>query len=248
MRGLLPDNLLTFHLILGALFGLILGSFLNVCIYRIPRDLSIVWPRSFCPECGQSIRWQENIPVLSFLALRGRCSCCSQSIGVRYPAVEILTGAVFATIAYKYSFTLVAGKWCVFEALLIVLFWTDMEERILPDELTIGGALAGAGLSFLVSVPGFLGDLFFPDRSEMWRSFLNMSGGAVLLSIPVWVAGALYSKMRRRTALGFGDVKLLVLLGVFLGPDKGIMALLLGSVGGSAVGLAHVLVTRKDPR
>jgi len=82
----------------------------------------------------------------------------------------------------------------------------------------------------------------------MWRSFLNMSGGAVLLSIPVWVAGALYSKMRRRTALGFGDVKLLVLLGVFLGPDKGIMALLLGSVGGSAVGLAHILVTRKDPR
>src|SRR3954453_10849476 len=157
MRGLLPDSILTFRIVFGALFGLLLGSFLNVCIYRIPRDLSVVWPRSFCPECGQTIKWHENIPLLSFVLLGGRCSSCSQTIGFRYPAVEILTATVFGIIAYKYSFTLVAAKWCIFEALLIALFWTDMEERILPDELTIGGALVGAVLSFFVSVPGFFG-------------------------------------------------------------------------------------------
>jgi leader peptidase (prepilin peptidase)/N-methyltransferase len=231
---------------LAAAFGLIFGSFLNVCIYRLPRDLSVVTPRSFCPECGASVAWHDNVPVLSFALLKGRCRHCQKAIGVRYPAVELTTAVLFALVVFLYGWNLVALKWIVFESVLVVLFWTDLEERLLLDEFTLGGSVLGLLFAAFVAVPGFIG-LFVPFRKELpWQSILNSASAAFLLSVPIYAIGALYSRVRRRDALGLGDVKLLVLLGTFLGVERGILALLLGSVAGSVIGIVFIKLARKS--
>jgi len=211
------------------------------------RDLSVVSPRSFCPQCEKPIAWYDNVPLLSFVLLRGRCRGCSTPIPLRYPLVEALTAAAFSLVAYRYGPTLAALKWAVFESLMIVLFWTDLEERILPDEFTLGGVVAGAAFAPFVFVSGVLGQLLLGDRKPAWQSLFNMTVGAALLSGPIWMAGAIYAKLRKREGLGLGDVKLLAMLGVFLGVDQGIWALLLGAVGGSIVSVVYLLLTRKDP-
>ncbi|MBV9763603.1 MAG: prepilin peptidase, partial [Acidobacteriaceae bacterium] len=137
-----PESQIAFVAI-ATIVGLVTGSFLNVCIYRIPRDVSIVFPRSFCVECGKQISWYDNVPLLSYALLHGRCRFCRKPIELRYPIVELMTAVVFIAIAIRYGWSVAALKWAVFEATLIVLFWTDLEERILPDELTLGGFAAG---------------------------------------------------------------------------------------------------------
>jgi leader peptidase (prepilin peptidase) / N-methyltransferase len=230
------------------LFGLIFGSFLNVCIYRIPRDLSVVSPRSFCPECGSRLPWTQNVPLLSYLLLRGRCRNCSQPIGFRYPLVELTTGLLFLSIAIRYALTLLAIKWLLFDMILVVLFWTDLEERILPDELTLGGSFIAVLFSLFVVVPGSLGALLLPEANWRMQSLLNAAIGAALLALPVWGIGAAYGRLRKREALGWGDVKLLAMLGLFLGPKDGLAALLLGSVSGAVVGLGLLIWMKKTTR
>ena len=228
-----------------ALSGLLLGSFLNVCIYRIPRDISVVAPRSFCPECGQAITWYDNVPLVSYAVLRGRARCCGKPIGIRYPAVEFTTATLFALTAARYGWTLAALKWTIFEGILVVLFWTDLEERILPDELTIGGTVAGLILAFFVEVPGLAGDVLLGTSKPMWRSLLNASVGAIFLAGPMWLIGIAYERIRKREGLGMGDVKLVGLIGVYLGLEHGITALLIGAAAGSAIGILYILWTRQ---
>lgn len=243
----MPDNLRAVYLPITAVAGLLIGSFLNVCIYRVMRDLSVVTPRSFCPQCEKPIAWYDNVPLLSFFLLRGKCRGCSTKIPLRYPLVEALTAAAFMLVAYRYGWTLVALKWIVFESLMIVLFWTDLEERILPDEFTLGGAVVGIAFAFFIFVPGVLGQLLLEGRKPVWQSLFNMGVGAALISGPIWLAGMIYAKWRKREGLGLGDVKLLAVMGMFLGLDQGIEALLMGAVGGSMIGVAYLLATRKDP-
>ncbi len=233
---------------LAFVFGLLLGSFLNVCIYRIPRDLSVVTPRSFCPECGEQLSWLQNVPVVSYVFLSGRCRRCGQSIGIRYPLVEITTAILFLFTAMKFGASLVALKWIIFESLLVILFWTDLEERILPDEITLGGGFAALLLAAFVAVPGSLGAMLQPNWPVRWQSLLNACLGGLLLSLPVWLVGAAYGRLRKREALGLGDVKLLAMLGLFLGPENGLFALLIGAVTGSIAGIAILLWTKKDAR
>jgi leader peptidase (prepilin peptidase) / N-methyltransferase len=233
------------HIAVATVFGLMFGSFLNVCIYRIPRDLSVVAPRSFCPECGARIAWHDNIPLLSYVVLRGRCRACGKRIGLRYPIVEMSTAILFAATAIQYGWSTVALKWALFEAIVITLFWTDIEERILPDELTLGGSLAGLLIAFFVRVPGHLGELFLSDSKLAWQSLFNAGVGAMVLAGPIWMLGIMYSRVRGREGLGFGDVKLLVLLGVFLGLENGLVALLIGVVSGSVIGIAYIWVAGK---
>jgi leader peptidase (prepilin peptidase)/N-methyltransferase len=230
---------------LAALFGVLFGSFLNVCIYRLPRDLSIITPRSFCPECGHPISWYDNLPLLSYAILRGRCRSCGKSIGIRYVVVEFTTAALFALTIARYGPTLAALKWCVFDAIMVALFWTDLEERILPDELTLGGTLLGLIFSVWVSVPGLF-DSFSLASSPRAASVVNASLGGVLLSLPIWLLGSLYGRLRKRDALGRGDIKLLAAIGVFLGLENGLFALFIGAVSGSVLGLAYILWKRKD--
>lgn len=222
-----------------------MGSFLNVCIYRVPRDLSVVTPRSFCPECGAQVAWFDNVPVVSYFRLRGRCRSCGKAIGLRYLMVELTTAVLFALTCAEYGWSLAALKWCVFDALLVALFWTDIEERTLPDELTLGGSAAGLILDIFAGVPSAFPGLFLPALNPLWKSVLAAIIGAVLLAVPMWAIGAVYGWIRKREVLGLGDVKLIILLGVFLGLERGLFAMLIGTVSGSIIGALYILATRR---
>ena len=151
--------------ILAGLFGLVIGSFLNVCVYRMPRDISVAVPtRSFCPECEKTIAWHDNLPVLSYASLRGRCRHCAASIPIRYPIVEFATGALFFATVLWLGPTIEAAKYCVFAAIQVALIAMDMEERILADEFTKGGVLIG--IAFAAFVPMHIGllQLFLPPE------------------------------------------------------------------------------------
>jgi leader peptidase (prepilin peptidase) / N-methyltransferase len=243
----LPPDYKSFYVGLSSLLGLLTGSFLNVCIYRIPRDVSVVTPRSFCPACGNAVAWYDNIPVVSYFVLRRRCRRCAQAIPARYPIVELTTAVLFGLVCSEYGWTLAALKWCVFEALLTALFWTDIEERILPDELTLGGIGVGFIFAVFVSVPSAAGLLVAPKARVAWQSLLSAAIGAIILTAPIWLVSMAYSAVRKRQGLGLGDIKLLLLLGVFLGVERGLFALLIGSVGGTVIGAIYILAAKRDP-
>ena len=230
---------------LAGVFGLLIGSFLNVCIYRLPRDLSVVAPRSFCPSCRAAIAWYDNVPALSYLLLGGRCRACKAPISIRYPLVELFTGicffAAFATVSVYWP----AAKLCALSAILIVLILTDFEERILPEEFTLGGTLAG--LVFAVFVP--LRDPFLDTLAIRGAHLLSLSESALAAVIGgglLWLIGALYRLIRRREGLGLGDVFLMAMVGSFLGLEGALLTIAIGSVLGSAIGLTYILAARKD--
>ncbi len=230
----------------AAVLGLLIGSFLNVCIYRIVRDQSVVTPRSYCPACGESIAWFDNIPVLSYVLLRGNCRHCGESISIRYPLVEVLTALVFAFAGARYGMHLAVLKWFVFEALLIALAFTDLEERILPDELTIGGSVAGLLFALFVPVSGVMSELFLARARPVVQSLFEVVMAALLLALPVWGLAAFWGRLRGKEMLGMGDVKLLPLIGVFLGLEHGITALFIGSIAGVLIGGGYIVATRKQ--
>jgi leader peptidase (prepilin peptidase) / N-methyltransferase len=233
------------------LFGLLTGSFLNVCIYRWPLDLSVVRPRSHCPACQAPIAWYDLIPLVSFAILRGRCRHCHALISPRYPVVEFLTGGLFFLMAYRYGFTPMALKMCLFCAMMVVLLFTDLEERILPDEITLWGTVVGLILAIFAPSPDG------PTHVLLWLTGLashgwitNLIAAALAAGLPaamLWFAGWAYRKVRQREGLGLGDVKMVALLGCFLGIDAGLATLILGSMAGALLGFAYIKATHKDP-
>src|ERR1700683_1987218 len=138
--------------VLAFLAGLLIGSFLNVCVYRLPRDLSVVRPRSFCPQCDKMIAWYDNIPLVSYILLRARCRHCGARIPLRYPLVELATALAFAVCCAALGPSVAAAKYSIFSAILITLIASDMEERILPDEFTLGGTVIGLAFSPFVEL------------------------------------------------------------------------------------------------
>ncbi|HWE48471.1 MAG TPA: prepilin peptidase [Bryobacteraceae bacterium] len=229
--------------LLAGLFGLLIGSFLNVCIHRWPRDLSVVQPRSACPECHAQIAAYDNIPVLSYLLLRGRCRKCGAKISWRYPLVEIATGLAFAFFVFSYGLNIATAKYCVLASLLIGLAFSDLETRILPDELTVGGALAGLVFAWFVPVPD---PLFQFAMSPRWASFIEALIGAFACSGLLWLVGWLFEKLRHKEGLGFGDVKMLAMIGAFLGLQGAILTIVIGSMLGAISGLLYIRITGKD--
>ncbi|PWU03446.1 MAG: prepilin peptidase [Terriglobia bacterium] len=227
--------------VLAFVFGLLIGSFLNVCIYRWPRDLSVVRPRSRCNACEKTIAWHDNIPLLSYALLRGRCRHCGSRISARYPAVELLTGLLFFYFVWTLGPNLTALKMCVFAAILVALIFTDLEERILPDELTLGGTLLGFAFALFVSVPE---PSFFTERA---RWLIGALAGAVVPTFFLWLAGWLYKLVRHREGLGLGDVKLIAMVGSFLGLSGALLTLVAGSLMGSLIGYGYIRATKKDP-
>jgi leader peptidase (prepilin peptidase) / N-methyltransferase len=236
--------------VLALLFGLIIGSFLNVCIYRWPRDLSVVRPRSHCPHCEKTIAWYDNLPLASYLALRGRCRHCGAGIPVRYPIVELLTGLLFFYFVWTLGPGLEALKMCVFAAMLIGLIFADLEERILPDELTLGGTLVGFLFAVFVPVPDTIAQaLFFfagVDLTGRAQWLAESALGAFLPAAFLWFGGWLYEKVRHREGLGLGDVKLIAMVGSFLGLSGALFTLMAGSLMGSFIGYTYIKATGKD--
>ncbi len=207
--------------------GLVVGSFLNVCIYRLPLGESIVHPGSRCPRCAAPVRPWQNVPVLSWLILRGRCASCAAPIAWRYPAVEALTGLAAVALWRGFGPSPAFAVAAVFTPMLIVLFFTDLDHQLLPDLVTLPGFCAGIALAW--NNP-FLGD-------PGWPRIVASLTGAALGSGVLWGIGALYSRLRGVEAMGFGDVKMMALVGAFTGPAGVAVTLFAASVVGAATGL-----------
>jgi leader peptidase (prepilin peptidase)/N-methyltransferase len=236
--------------IFAALFGLIIGSFLNVCIVRIPGRKSIVMPASACPNCGAAIRPWDNIPVVSWLLLGGKCRACKTPISWMYPVVELLTAALFWACYYAFGLTTEALKWAIFSALMIVLVFTDLRERILPDVVNYSGFAVGLALS-LVTKPADGAALWLANRAFDFPppspviSLADALLGAAFGSGMLWLVAEIYFRMRGREGMGFGDVKMMLMAGAFLGLKRTLLTILAGSVLGSVLGLAFMLARRK---
>jgi leader peptidase (prepilin peptidase) / N-methyltransferase len=233
--------------LVAGVFGLLIGSFLNVCIYRMPRDLSVVQPRSFCPNCESTIAWYDNVPVVSYVALRGRCRFCGFAIPSRYPLVEILTGATFFFGVYTLGVSAAALKFSLFVAMHIAMLFTDLEERILPDEFTIGGAVLGVIFAAFVPIPGAFFNLLLPlEWDPRLVGMIESAVGALFLSGVLWGIAELYFRLRKREGLGLGDVKMVGMIAAFLGISGALFAVVVGSVLGSLIGLAYIWLARKE--
>jgi len=228
--------------------GLLIGSFLNVCIYRLPRDLSVAKPaRSFCPECEKTIAWYDNVPVVSYLVLGGRCRECKARIPVRYLMVELATAAAFALCVGALGLSIAALKYSIYSAIMIALVASDLEERILPDEFTLGGTLVGVAFSPFVPLEHYFAAMFIPFTwGERWQSVGESVFAAIVGSGSIWLVGWLYQKLRHREGLGFGDVKMIAMIGAFVGLRLSLMTLILASIAGSVLGLAYIKLTGKD--
>jgi len=230
--------------------GLAFGSFLNVCIYRLPLDLSVVTPRSACPRCKRLIAFYDNMPVISWLILRGRCRQCKTRISPRYLFVELLTGALFLGCYAYGGLTLAALKYCAFGFLLLGLIFTDAETKLLPDKLTLPGLALGLVFSLMVPVhdvasqflPGMVNLPFSADVSTRLFSLLDSLLGAALGASFIYGAGAIYLRWRGAEGMGFGDVKLMAMVGSFLGMKLTIFTIFAASLAGSLFGLTTVLV------
>jgi leader peptidase (prepilin peptidase)/N-methyltransferase len=232
---------------LAALFGLILGSFLNVCISRLPDDYSVVVPRSHCPKCGAWIAWYDNIPLVSYLVLGGKCRACHQPISWRYPAVEALTGFLFYLATSIYGVSWAGLKWSILGAWLVALIFSDLETRVLPDEFTMSGIALGLMLAPVVPLPPGLVSFLLPAAEPPMASFVDALVATVGLAGGLFAMGWAYQKIRGKEGLGLGDVKMLALLGAFLGLEHALLALILGSVFGTVAGLAWIKLRGEDP-
>lgn len=234
--------------ILAGLFGLILGSFLNVCVYRMPRDISVANPRrSFCPECEKTIAWYDNVPVFSYARLAGKCRHCRARIPLRYPLVELATGVAFFGLVLWLGPGPEAVKYCIFAAIQIALIAMDFEERILADEFTKGGILLGIVIAAFVPMPPGIIQLLLPfDWPRQLISVAESAFSAGVLSFVLWFVGTVYEKIRKKEGLGFGDVKMVGMIGAFLGLGPALLTVVAGSVMGSVCGLLYIWIRRKD--
>jgi leader peptidase (prepilin peptidase)/N-methyltransferase len=237
--------------LIALVFGLLIGSFLNVCIHRWPRNRSVVKPRSHCVRCRKPIAWYDNVPLFSYLALGGRCRYCRARISLRYPLVEFITAMLFFYQVRSLGPTLAALKMCVFCSIAVALLFCDLEKRLLPDELTKGGIVLGLCFAPFVPVPSYVAGMFLSLADARWpgwaSSLAESAIGAALPAFFLWFGGWLYYKLRHREGLGFGDVKLIAMVGAFLGLNGALLTLILGSFGGSVIGYSYIKLTGKDP-
>jgi leader peptidase (prepilin peptidase)/N-methyltransferase len=248
----------------SAALGLVIGSFLNVVIHRLPRGESLSHPPSHCPGCGSPVAWYDNVPVLAYVWLRGRCRACAASISLRYPAIELLCGAVFCGIAWRFGMQAMTPVWWVFAAALIATAAIDFDHQIIPDEISIGGLVLA-----LLLVPG----VQVVSGAEAWGdAFSHSLLGAALGAGLFWTVGFVHARVSTtlgRTfehwpgegeslprpgsldywtwfpGVGFGDVKLLAMIGAVVGPWGVLETIVLSSLAGLLLGLAWAVATRR---
>ncbi len=204
----------------AVLFGAIIGSFLNVCIHRLPLRESLLWPRSRCPQCAQTIAWYDNLPILSYFWLRGRCRACRRRISWRYPLVEALNAAGYGLIIWRFGFSASALVYLLLWSSLIVISFIDLDHMIIPDRITLPGIALG-----LVA-----GTLLLP---RWWDSVVGLLVGGGILYFMAWISPYLFGK----EGMGGGDIKLLAMIGAFLGWKPAILTIFFGGLLGAVVGV-----------
>ncbi|MCD6534046.1 MAG: prepilin peptidase [Deltaproteobacteria bacterium] len=218
--------------VIAIILGLIFGSFFNVCIYRIPLDMSVVSPPSHCPNCGRNLPFWLNVPLLTYVVLRGRCWFCRQPISLQYPLVEALTGLLFGAAAYRFGLSPALAGALLLISLLVPITFIDLEHQIIPDRFSLTGIVLGlAGAWWWVPMP-------------WWESLL----GAFLGWFSLWLVAAGYYYATGRDGMGGGDLKLLAMLGAFLGYKALLPIILLSSLSGAVIGLGLVAWKGKDGR
>ncbi len=220
------------------LFAVCIGSFLNVCIYRMGREQSIVKPASQCPSCKHPIRWYDNIPLVSYILLRGRCRDCRQPISLRYFLVELLTGVLFLMLYRRFGLSVPFFVFAVFVCGLIVATFVDIDFRIIPDEVSIGGI-----------VVGLLASILFPQVHHVATHLLGLRAsllGIVVGGGALWILGLVGDFIFKKESMGGGDIKLLAMVGSFLGWQAALLALPLASLFGAVVGIIIKLRTKES--
>jgi leader peptidase (prepilin peptidase) / N-methyltransferase len=230
--------------------GLVIGSFLNVVILRLPQGVSISLPRSRCTQCQKLISWYDNVPVLSYLILRGRCRNCKKPYSPRYPFIEALTGVVSVLLELKFGLTVEWGIFLCFSAALIVLAFIDLDHRILPDVITLNGIWIGILVSVYLAQPSALTERLFhfvgyetatPHINALASSLLGAIVGGGLL----WGVAEAWLRIRGIEGMGFGDVKMMAMVGAFLGMPLALVTIMLGSLLGSIIGIAYIKIAGK---
>jgi len=243
-----------FTYILSFIFGTVIGSFLNVCIYRLPKEESIVYPGSHCTLCNEPISFYNNIPILSYLFLRGKCSKCNSKISFRYPLVEILTGLLFLATVWSFGLSIETLFYLIFISALIPITFIDLEHMIIPNVITYPGIIVGILYNALKTDWNYSLELinnfslgmqnFFSLLSEMPildSIFGVILGGGILLLIAY-----VYKVVKKRQGMGMGDVKLLAMIGAFFGWEGVLFVIFLGSILGSVIGISIIIAKRGD--
>ena len=238
----------------AAVLGAMIGSFLNVVIHRLPREQSIVLPKSACPACGAAIRFYDNIPVISFLILRGRCRSCHRPISARYPAVEALCALLFALVTWRDGLSIMLPFDIAFAASMLALVFIDSEHMILPNAITYPGIIFAVitriafpylgGASHFDDLPYLL--TVFPGYPLVIVSLIGAAIGALAGGGSLWLMGFIWKRLRGVEAMGMGDVKMMLMVGAFLGWRLAVLTIFVGVFSGSLVGIA--LMLRKGRR
>jgi len=214
------------------LVGLALGSFMNVCIYRIPLQKSIVRPSSSCPNCGKKIRFYDNIPIISYLLLFGRCRHCRHPISWRYPVIEAITGLLSLALFIRYGLSFQYLLFLLFAATLVTISFIDLDHQIIPDVLSISGIIAGLAAAFV------------PGNVSWFESVIGIIGGGGAL----FFVGLIYEKLTGKQGMGGGDVKLLAMIGAWMGWRSLPFVLLISSLTGAIIGSVFLLAAGKGYR
>jgi len=227
------------------IFGLVIGSFLNVVIIRLPQGVSISSPRSHCPQCKRLIPWYDNIPILSYLMLRGHCRRCGTTISARYPLVEALSGLVSILLSLKFGLGIEWAIFLAFSAALIVLAFIDLDHRILPDPITLNGIWIGMLASVYLAQPSPLASrLLRTSGVEITNArviaFVASVVGALIGGGLLWGVAEAYLRLRGIEGMGLGDVKMMAMVGAFLGAPLALLTIMVGSLFGSVIGLLFI--------
>jgi leader peptidase (prepilin peptidase)/N-methyltransferase len=215
--------------VIAGLFGLVIGSFLNVCIVRLPAEQSVVRPRSRCPKCGYQLTWFDNVPVLSWLLLGGKCRSCRAPISPLYPLVELATAAIWAWMAWRFGIGLAALAGALFCTILLGIALTDAREYLIPDEFTIGGLVLGL---LFAAIGG---------ATSLLTAVIGAATGFLLL----WIVGRAGTWAFKEEAMGGGDIKMMAMVGAFVGWQGVLLTIFLGSLAGTAIFLPLKLAGRK---
>lgn len=233
-----------FNELIAFIFGLNIGSFLNVCIYRLPKSESIVNPPSHCPKCNKKIEWFDNLPLISYILFRGKCRNCKTTISPRYFLVELLTGVMFFFLMFKFGLSFDFFIFMIFTCVLIIVTFIDFDHFLIPDVLVLPGIVLGLAVSVKNSLLVNLSPLFF-DVSYPFSAFLNSLTGAIFGFLSLLFVAVLGEMLFKKEAMGGGDLKLLAMMGAFLGWRNVFFTIFMSSLVGSVIGIALILFKKK---
>lgn len=237
--------------IFAGLFGLCIGSFLNVVSWRVPLGKSIVSPPSACPGCGKEIEARDNVPVLSYILLLGKCRNCKMRISIRYPVTELVTGALFLLAAYQTGCSFQFITYAIFISLMVVVVRTDLEQFIVLDEVSIGGTAAGLGLSLVPGGMGIMNSLYGAAGGFLFFLLIRLGASVYLRKNDIRTRapeGFEEEEDEFQGGMGWGDVKLAACIGAFLGPAYTVMAFFAAFITGASTGIALMVLRKREKR